>query len=47
VHGVDGHRHAVVVMLNHPQAASAEARAVLDAVVATTLNLQSLEVAAR
>jgi D-alanyl-D-alanine carboxypeptidase/D-alanyl-D-alanine-endopeptidase (penicillin-binding protein 4) len=33
VHGVDGHRHAVVVMLNHPQAASAEARAVLDAVV--------------
>jgi D-alanyl-D-alanine carboxypeptidase/D-alanyl-D-alanine-endopeptidase (penicillin-binding protein 4) len=37
VHGVDGHRHAVVVMLNHPQAASAEARAVLDAVVGWSL----------
>ncbi|WP_310461728.1 D-alanyl-D-alanine carboxypeptidase/D-alanyl-D-alanine-endopeptidase [Sphaerotilus sp.] len=33
VHGPDGHRHVVVVMVNHPQAASAEARAVLDAVV--------------
>ena len=33
VHGADGRRHAVVVMLNHPLAAGAEARAVLDAVV--------------
>jgi D-alanyl-D-alanine carboxypeptidase/D-alanyl-D-alanine-endopeptidase (penicillin-binding protein 4) len=33
VHGADGQRHAVVVMLNHPRAAGAEARAVLDAVV--------------
>jgi D-alanyl-D-alanine carboxypeptidase/D-alanyl-D-alanine-endopeptidase (penicillin-binding protein 4) len=33
VHGADGQRHAVVVMLNHPLAAGAEARAVLDAVV--------------
>jgi D-alanyl-D-alanine carboxypeptidase/D-alanyl-D-alanine-endopeptidase (penicillin-binding protein 4) len=33
VHGPDGRRHVVVVMVNHPQAASAEARAVLDAVV--------------
>jgi D-alanyl-D-alanine carboxypeptidase/D-alanyl-D-alanine-endopeptidase (penicillin-binding protein 4) len=33
VHGVDGRRHAVVVVLNHPLAAGTEARAVLDAVV--------------
>jgi D-alanyl-D-alanine carboxypeptidase/D-alanyl-D-alanine-endopeptidase (penicillin-binding protein 4) len=33
VHGEDGRRHAVVVMLNHPLATGAEARAVLDAVV--------------
>jgi serine-type D-Ala-D-Ala carboxypeptidase/endopeptidase (penicillin-binding protein 4) len=33
VHGADGQRHAVVVMLNHPLAAGVEARAVLDAVV--------------
>jgi D-alanyl-D-alanine carboxypeptidase/D-alanyl-D-alanine-endopeptidase (penicillin-binding protein 4) len=37
VHGPDGHRHVVVVMVNHPLAASAEARAVLDAVVGWSL----------
>jgi serine-type D-Ala-D-Ala carboxypeptidase/endopeptidase (penicillin-binding protein 4) len=37
VHGPDGRRHAVVVMLNHPLAAGAEARAVLDAVVGWSL----------
>ena len=37
VHGADGRRHAVVVVLNHPLAAGAEARAVLDAVVGWSL----------
>jgi D-alanyl-D-alanine carboxypeptidase/D-alanyl-D-alanine-endopeptidase (penicillin-binding protein 4) len=37
VHGADGQRHVVVVMLNHPLAAGAEARAVLDAVVGWSL----------
>ncbi|MEY4909942.1 MAG: D-alanyl-D-alanine carboxypeptidase/D-alanyl-D-alanine-endopeptidase [Pseudomonadota bacterium] len=37
VHGLDGRRHAVVVLINHPLAASAEARAVLDAVVGWSL----------
>ena len=37
VHGADGRRHAVVVVLNHPLAAGAPARAVLDAVVGWSL----------
>jgi D-alanyl-D-alanine carboxypeptidase/D-alanyl-D-alanine-endopeptidase (penicillin-binding protein 4) len=37
VHGEDGRRHAVVVMLNHPLATGAEARAVLDEVVAAAM----------
>ena len=33
VHGDDGRRHALVAILNHPKAGSAQARAVLDEVV--------------
>jgi D-alanyl-D-alanine carboxypeptidase/D-alanyl-D-alanine-endopeptidase (penicillin-binding protein 4) len=33
VHGDDGRRHALVALLNHPNAGSAQARAVLDEVV--------------
>ena len=33
VHGDDGRRHALVAILNHPKAGSAQARAVPDEVV--------------
>ncbi|WP_293998977.1 D-alanyl-D-alanine carboxypeptidase/D-alanyl-D-alanine endopeptidase [Sphaerotilus sp.] len=42
VHGEDGRRHAVVVMLNHPLATGAEARAVLDAVVGATAGAEAV-----
>lgn len=37
VHGDDGRRHVLVALINHPQAGSAEARAVLDALAGWVL----------